>query len=255
MKHTNTTRFLQATCLAALTTAALLAPAHAALTPNSAGSAVATGPLGTIAYDVTNTDEASDANHGYYSYGFMAHTVLQPIGGAGSDTFLSTTTSAASGALATQINQTFGAIDTGHTLTSGVVTVPLIEDLSITTGTGRLYSDLSNLAQTGITFTFKGNSSAAGNGVVATLSAQNSANGQSFSQQATWNQQGDWSLQLATPLGFKFDFFQLGISGKGLNTLSSVSIAPTAAVPEASTVAMMGLGLVGLVGLRRSSRH
>jgi hypothetical protein len=266
MNRTNATRFLQATLLAALSAAALLAPAHAATGFDLSDATLATGPAGTIGnnfvvlaadgspLNVTNGSGLPSEYHrnpaGYYFFTQINSTLIW----GGSTSGAARSTQIVDGA---SLLDTFSGVSFGlepHTFVDGAQTYYDPYEQSIV-GSGYLYQDFVSPELTSLQFTATGTSPAAATGVAVAKLTAYAPDGQTFTQAATWDQAGNWTLTVNTPIGFNVFQFGLVISGIGHNTLTSVRITPMlAAVPEASTLAMMGLGLIGLGWARRQGR-
>jgi hypothetical protein len=247
----------QAVCLATLCATALLAPAHAASAPAHAASApdlshaiVASGPAGTIANGALIDVGGGSAS---IQYNFFTLDKSGWISGGSGVGLLPYTVSADGASLVTQFDNVKFGVEMRTVDPMGRTTAPYTYERSIQ-ASGGLYQDLKDPASTSLQFTFAGTSAAAGNAVAAHVYFTD-PQGQVFDQSATWNQAGNWTLTLTTPLGYEIKTLGIGVSGLGSNTLTSVRITPMlAAVPEASTLAMMGLGLVGLAWARRQGR-
>jgi hypothetical protein len=251
MKLATLASTIQYAGLATLCATAVLVPAHAASAPDLSHAIVASGPAGTIA-----NGALIDTGDGSYAlqYNFFTLDKSGWISGGSGVGLFPYTVSADGASLVTQFDNIKFGVEMRTVDPLGRTTAPYTYE-RIIQASGDLYQNLTVPASTSLQFSFAGSSAAAGNAVVAHVYFTD-PQGQVFEQSATWNQAGNWTLALTTPLGFEIKTLGIGVSGLGSNTLSSMRITPMlAAVPEASTLAMMALGLVGLGATQRRRMH
>lgn len=201
---------------------------------------VAAGPAGTLATEVYSP---------YYGYALDMLVDAKLYGGTQATQYFDYKTAALNGSLVSSMKAQFGPVDTGQIRNDISHPIPMI-NLDSVHAYGRPYVAPLNADQTSLTFTFSGIAPTADT-ITATLYL-NDANAHAVTQSATWEGQGDWSLTLTAPTGFNVDFFHLYLSSTSLATVQSFALGlNVASVPEASSFAMMAIGMLSLLGARQ----
>jgi hypothetical protein len=128
---------------------------------------------------------------------------------------------------------------------------------------GVVFTDLVDASNTQFTLTFKGTSDEPKGTVGLAFTSKDVNSNQSLELSSSFTQSGtaNWEMSIDLPVGYDLMGKSLGYvlsATNGKHYLSSMTITPhlLGAVPEASTLAMMGLGLLGLTAAqRRRTRH